>query len=170
MPEWATPERQAHLVRLFLRSGGFCVYGDKPCRCPELHHYEPFADMLVKDWVQDDKEARAYEAKIERKRLHGLSERGAIRGQFNAISRDIFHDKQPQSYLEAIGINGLTFTPFAKVRFASSNVRLHVDLGDTLKGLSKNKRRKAIKYGRIPLEVQERIYPLVAKAVGDYLR
>ena len=170
MPKWATPERKAHLVRLFQDSGGFCVFGHKPCHNPEHHHYEPFIEGLIKDWVKDDREGRAYELKLEQRRLHGLDERGPIRGRFNAIARDIFHDRQPQSYLEALGMSGLTFTPFAKVRFASSNTRLHVDLGDTLRGVSKNKRRKAIRYGRIPAEVQERVDALVTKAIRDFMR
>ncbi len=83
---------------------------------------------------------------------------------------DIFHDSQPLYYLEALGIDGLKLTPFARVRLGSSYMRLYVDLGNTLRGTSKNKRRKAIRYGKpLPQEVKAKISQLVGLAVRDYL-
>ena len=32
LPKWATPDRKDALIRLFVDSGGFCVYGLKPCK------------------------------------------------------------------------------------------------------------------------------------------
>lgn len=169
--KWATPERQSHLVRLFLRSGGFCVFGEKPCSNPEHHHYEPFIDALVKDWIADDRDARAFILRLQRQTLHRLPERGAIRGIFSAISRTIFHDNQPLFYFEGIGISGLTFQPFVKVRLASSCTRLHVDIGDVLRGVSKNRRRKAIRYSKaLPPEAQRQVDSLCGRAVADHLR
>jgi len=150
LPKWATPDRQAHLVNLFLRSQGFCVFGHKPCPYPH-HHYELFIEGLIKDWVAEDRATRQAEREAEQKALHNLGERTRpVRGQFSAIGRDAFYAEQPQYYIEGIGISGLTFRPFAKVRLASSFVRLHIDLGDSLKQVSKNKRRKALRYGKIP--------------------
>ena len=51
-------------------------------------------------------------------------------------SMDIFHDKQPLYYLEALGISGLKLQPFAKVKIASSYMRLYIDLGNSLRGNS----------------------------------
>ena len=170
-PKWATPERQAHLVRLFLRNGGFCVFGEKPCSNPELHHYEPFIDSVIKDWIAEDREARSYLLRLQRQVLHRIPERGSLRGTFNAISRTIYHDNQPRYYLEGIGISGLTFIPFAKVRLASSFTRLHVDIGDILKGLSKNKRRKAVRYAKaLPVEAQREVERLCSRAVAHYYK
>lgn len=170
-PKWATPERQAQLVRLFLRNGGFCVFGEKPCVNPERHHYEPFTLALVKDWIADDREAGNFSLQLQRRLLHRITERGAIRGRFSAISRTIYHDSQPQYYLEGIGISGLTFVPFAKVRISSSYTRLHVDINDVMQGLSKNKRRKAIRYANaLPVEAQRAVDKLCSKAVSDYLK
>jgi len=164
-PKWATPDRQAHLVKLFLRSQGFCVFGHKPCPYPE-HHYEVFIEGLIKDWVREDRASRQAEWQAERKALHSLGERRyPLRGQFSAIGKDIFYAEQSQYYIEGIGISGLTFKPFAKVRLASSFVRLHIDLGDSLKQTSKNARRKALRYGKLTETAQKQI----SLAVRHYL-
>jgi len=164
-PKWATPVRQAHLVELFYRSRGFCVFGHKQCPVPE-HHYEIFCDNLIKDWIADDRAQRQAEWDAERRALHRLSDRRyPLAGQFSAISKDIFFDRQPQYYLEGIGISGLTLKPFAKVRLASSYIRLYIDLGDSLKDMSKNARRKALRYGRLTDTARQRIN----KAVRHYL-
>ena len=164
-PKWVTPDRQAHLVKLFLRSQGFCVFGHKPCPYPE-HHYEVFIENLIADWVADDRAQRQAEWQAERKAMHSLAERRyPLRGRFSNISKDIFYGNQAQFYLEGIGISGLTFEPFAKVRLASSFMRLHIYLGDSLKNTSKNARRKALRYGRL----SETAYKLISLAVKHYL-
>ena len=94
-----------------------------------------------------------------------------VKGQFNAIGKDIFYASQPSHYIEGLGISGLTFKPFAKVRIASSYMRLFVDLGDAFKGVAKVKRRKAIRYGKaLPGEAQRRIEQAVSQAVIHYLQ
>jgi len=169
-PKWATPERQAHLVSIFLRSRGFCVFGHKACRIPE-HYYENFIEGLIADWIADDKAQRQADWREERKRLHSLAERREpLRGQFNNIGKDIFYAKQPQFYLLGLGISGLTFKPFAQVRIASSYVSLYVDLSDSLMSISKARRRKFVRYGKpIPLELQGKINQTCKLAVQHYL-
>ena len=212
----AEMRRQSELVRLFVESQGFCVFGHRPCagswqtkggpkcglncvgcptpnsgvtchvaakvvqfpqvwRCAFGHsceapfnsHYEPYADSLVKEWRKADNEQKRAEAKAERRIETGES--GKLRGEWNETGRDVFYACQPQSYIEALGISGLTFTPFAKVRLASQFTTLHVDLGDALKPLSKNKRRKVVKYGRtIPEDVHNRVDRIVSKAIRRY--
>jgi len=170
MPNWATPARQSQLVDIFHRSSGFCVYGESPCTNPEVHHYDYYIIGLIKDWVADDREAKAYLNRIISRMLHHIPEVGALRGQFNAISRDIYFDSQPQYYLESLGVSGLTFKPFAKIRIASSFARLHVDIAEPLKAVSKNKRRKAIRYGQtLPVEVQKQVEAICNRAIAHYL-
>ena len=192
-PKWVTPDRQALLVKLFLESQSFCLYGHspcfgtlerkeiavcrwgkfclnptgegKPCRfkpddgkphlpCQAHHvikliwhcgygdypcykpyecHYELVARRLVRDWVSDDRSQRLAKSQEERKRLHALAEpREPIRGRFNTVSREIIMADQPAYYLDGLGISGLTFKPFAKVRVASSYMRLFVDIGERI--------------------------------------
>ncbi|MBA7583360.1 hypothetical protein ES708_25302 [subsurface metagenome] len=98
--------------------------------------------------------------------MGGLS----VRGQFSAISQDIYHDSQPQFYLIGLGISGLTFKAFAQVRLSSTYVNLYVDLSDTLGKVSKAKRRKAVRYGKpLPLELQGEINKVCKLALDDYL-
>lgn len=169
-PKWASPDRKAHLVRLFLSSKGFCVFGHKPCTIPE-HHYEIFIEYLIDDWQADDTAQRQAEWQAEQHQLHSLGERHyPLRGQFNAIGKDIFYATQSQYYLLGLGISGLTYKPFAKVRLSSSFVQLLIDLGDTLKGVSKSKRRKALRYGKaLPNEIQREIDKICSLAVRHYL-
>ena len=168
-PKWARPRRQAHLVNLFLRSGGFCVFGEWPCSCPEAHHYDPFAEAVIADWKADDRAEKSAEWRRLEREMHGLSERGPIRGRFSSVGRDIFFGQQPEYYFDGLGVSGLTFRPFAKVRLASSYVNLFVDIGDALRGLSKAKRRKAIRYGKLPKAVAETVDEACNRAVRHYL-
>lgn len=166
MPKWANSNRQAQLIRLFVVSNGFCVFGHKNCPFPE-HHYHVFIEGLIHDWIADDKARREAEWKAERRIMHSLAERRMpLRGQFSNIAKDIFFDKQPLFYLQGLGMSGLTFKPFAKVRLSSSFMVLYVDLGDTLRDFSKNRRHKIIRYGKgVPVETKKRIDKLVELAI-----
>jgi len=230
LPKWATLDRKDKLVQLFVDSGGFCVYGLKPCQgyatetektacawgkfcfkpmpdgqlCryrpepdkPHLpchyvtikiirwrcaygdypcykrfgSHYEMFADTLIADWKQQDREQSNAELEAERKAIHSLGERSyPVRGQFSAISKGIFAESQPLYYFEGQAVSGLTFTPFIRVRIASSYIRLYVDLGEALRQVSKSKRRKAIRYGKaLPETVIVAVRRKVLEAVKDY--
>jgi len=170
LPKWATLDRRTLLVELFLSSGGFCVYGHKKCLIPE-HHYFLYSELLIRDWQQLDREQSQADWEAERKAIHNLGERNyPVSGRFNAISKDIFASNQPLYYLEGQAVSGLTLKPFVKVRLASSYVRLYIDLGEALTEVSKNKRRKAIRYGKpLPQETQAKIRRKVLEAVRDYL-
>ena len=169
-PKWVTPSRQTQLVSIFLRSRGFCVYGHTNCGIPE-HYYDVYIEGLIADWKADDRQQDTAQWQEERKRLHSLAERRyPLRGQFSSIAKDIFFARQPLFYLLGLGISGLTFKPFARIRLPSSYVHLFVDLGDTLKGVSKAKRRKAIRYGKaLPVEKQMEIAQVCRLAVMHYL-
>ena len=170
MAKWQTPSRQQHLVKLFLDSRGFCVFGHKPCPNPE-HHYPNFIEGLISDWKASDKAQDNAEWEAERLLLHSLGERRLpIRGQFNNISQDIFFDKQPLFYLMGLAVSGVTLTPFAKVKLSSSYISLFVELGNTLKGVSKNIKRKAIRYGKaLPPKYRMRVEQVCREAVKHYL-
>lgn len=170
-PKWVRPDRQAYLVNLFHDSGGFCVYGERPCQDPLRHHYIFYIDKVIRNWVLDGIAEREALWIVEQKAIHSLAEVGRPRGQFSMVARDIFHARQPHWYLEGIGFSPLTFAPFAKVRIASSLRCLHVDLGDSLNQLSKSKRRKVIRYGKpLPKALQEDVDELCNRAVRHYLR
>jgi hypothetical protein len=133
--------------------------------------YEQRVNEVVRDWVKDDCEARAYLQKLEARGLHSFtSESGGLRGTFNAISRTIYCDSQPMFQILGLGVNALTFKPFAKVRVAGSMVALHIDISDALKPLSKCKRRKVVRYGKpMPPEMMALISEESSKAVRHYL-
>ncbi len=169
LPKWATLDRRNLLVQLFLSSGGFCVYGHRKCLIPD-HHYYLYSEYLIQDWKNLDREQSQAEWEAERKALHSLGERTyPIRGQFSAVSREIFAGNQPLYYLEGQAVSGLTFTPFVRVRIASSYMRLYVDLGEALRQVSKSKRRKAIRYGKpLPQNIELSIRRKVLEAIKNY--
>lgn len=170
MPKWSTTDRKAHLVKLFLNSGGFCVFGHKDCLIA-AHHYEVYIDALISDWQAEDRQQARLDWEEERKAIHSLGERRYQEGRFGSISREIFYASQPLYYLEALGVSGITLTPFAKIKLGSSYMRLYVDLGDSLRGASKNQRRKAIRYGKVlPKVIDERVAATIKEAVRDYLK
>jgi len=169
LPKWSTLVRRNALVDLFCRSGGFCIFGHANCLIPE-HHFDGFTTALIKDWISSDREQSQIELDAELRAIHSLGERKyPLRGQFSAISKDIWGGNQPLFYIQNLGMSGVTLTPFAKVRISSTYVRLYVDLADTLRSVSKSKRRKAIRYGKpLPKEVEARVTLEVRKAVEHY--
>lgn len=67
-------------------------------------------------------------------------------------------------------MSGVRLKPYAKVKLSSSLLRLQVSLGDCLRAVSKNKMRKAIRYGKpLPKAVEAEVCRLVCLAVRDYL-
>lgn len=196
MPKWASPERQAHLVKLWGDYGNRCLqghsacfdlthyiletpkalklpYASKPYYVPQLELirlYDLVERQVIQDWIREDREARAYLNRLMSRSLHRLPELGSLRGTFNAISRDIYHDNQPQYFIEALGISGVTLRPFARVRIASSYTHLHVDIAQPLKALSKNRKRKCIRYMKpLPVAVEVDIQELCNLAIAKYL-
>lgn len=149
-----------------------CAYGDYPCYAPYQSHYESVETSLIREWIGDDKAQRQAKSQAEQRLLHRLPERGRVKGEFNAISRDIFFGNQPEWYIEGIGVSGLTYLAFVKVKLASSFVALYVELPKGIFGqVSKAKRRKAIRYGKpLAKSIQERIDQACSKAVRHYLK
>jgi len=132
--------------------------------------YDRVIDEMVADWRRDDAEARRYSRELEGRAMHRLPERGALRGHFNAISRTIFFDNQPMFEILGLGVSGLTFKPYAKVRLASSIVALQVDVSEALAPLSKNRRRKSIRYNRpLPATIEAVVSETCSRAIAHYL-
>ncbi|MBI2836127.1 MAG: hypothetical protein HYX85_00335 [Chloroflexi bacterium] len=125
-------------------------------------------ETAIRYWIADDRQQDLAEWQQEVETLHRTNDRRyPLNGQFSGIGRDVFFDQQPEYYVLATGISGLTFKPFAKVRLPSSYVALHVDIDlSGANGISKSARRKAIRYGRISDKVQSAI----RQAVEHYFR
>ena len=144
LPRWCTPERQSHLVALFQRSGGFCMYGHGPCPIEE-HHYEVFIEGIIGDWKADDRERDACAWKLERQRFHVTTEPwGRPRSQFDTVARERFLLSWPPYYLEGVGFDALVGHPVAQVRIAGTIVRLFVRLPHKAGQLKLGKRRKVV--------------------------
>ena len=132
-------------------------------------------DVLINNaievWREDSRIDSIQEWQRDRRELHKLNERSfPIRGRFNNISSVIFHESQPLYYLDSIGMNGLTMQPYAKVKLASSKMYLFIELGNSLMNVSKHRRRKILRYGKLPKEAElELIDTKIKQAVRAYL-
>jgi len=132
--------------------------------------YTKVIDEIAEDWRKDDLDARAYQKRLDDIAMHKLPERGRLRGHFNAISRTIFADNQPMFEVIGLGVSGLTYQAFVKVRVASSVIALHVDITEAVKVLSRNKRKKVLRYGQpLPATIMEIVSAEASKAIADYL-
>ena len=171
LPKWATLDRRnvlASILTDYLAIRGWqldLITGE----CYNLA-YEARIKPIIADWKRLDKEQDRADWEAERKALHSLGERTyPVRGQFSAVSRDIYASNQPLYYLEGQAVSGITLTPFVRVRIASSYIRLYVDLGEALRQVSKSQRRKAIRYGKpLPPSTRVAIMRKVMGAVKDY--
>lgn len=168
-PRWSTPQRQQHLVSIFHRSGGFCVWQERMCEM-DAHSYENFIEDLIGDWVRDDREADLYAWEVECRELHRDMLTRRFGRQFDPVARERYLEHQGSYYLERMGYDPLTFRRVAIVRVPSSDMRLLVNVSSAVKGLSKNKRRKMWRHGDTPLvEVARRIDYLCSQSVRTYL-
>lgn len=168
-PEQGKPRLPCHVIRIH-KIRWNCAYGEYPCYKPHECHYELYTNRLIKEWVQDDRGQALAEWQAERIQLHSLGERREpLKDRFNGISRDVFYPRQPEYYLEGLGISGLTFKPFAKIQLANSYVHLYVDIENALKPVSKSKKRKVIRYGKpLPKDVSGKINEICNQAVSNY--
>lgn len=166
-PLWATPERRAYLVQLFLDSGGFCVHGHG-IFCPQLrkHGYEFFSEELIDWWKADDREERAYLHRLETRRIHAAP-RIRRRGQFDSIRREQYLADRPQFILLGIGVNAFTQHRVAKVEIPELDKVVWVDISRV--NLSKNRLRKLTRHARQSRGVPQEIYDQVAKAVRRHI-
>jgi len=125
--------------------------------------------MLIKNWVNEDRLDRLALLKVEDIANHRTNDRTyPLHGKFSGIAKDVYYDSQPEYFIESMGVSGLNFQPFAKVRLASSPVRLFVTLEDMLRPLSKNQRHKALRYHRIASSLEARIDYACLQAIKQF--
>ena len=169
LPKWSTPERREHLVALFKRSRGFCVWEEPMCDI-DSHSYEVFIEGLIWEWIADGREEAAALWKAERRAMHQDEHTRRLGREFDSIARARFLEEQGLYYLEGLGFNPLTYKRVAIIRIPSSGMRLLVDVTLAVQKISKNKRRKIWQHGDSPpVEVARRIEYLCKQAVRAYM-
>jgi hypothetical protein len=170
LPQWATAQRRQHLVDLFDRCGGYCIFGDAGCRIDE-HHYELSIEGIIDSWKAEDRERRAYEWKLEQRQIIDGTY-GQYGTTFDPVARDVYVNSRPAYYLVGMGVNPFTYQRVALVRIPSTFVHLFVDVGSAVKsvqGVSKNAKRKAVRHGKIRQgALMAEIDQLCKAAVADW--
>jgi hypothetical protein len=122
------------------------------------------AEEAIRYWVSDDVSQRAAQWREEQRRMH-RDQRRIRQGRFDTVSREQFLASQPSYYIEALGVDALTFRAVAKVRIPSTGIRIFVDVGDAVHKASKSARRKAARYGTpLPKTVDD----VAQKAVEEW--
>ena len=164
-PLWATPERRACLVELFLQSGGFCIHEGISCMNP-AHSYPVVSEDIIELWKADDREERSYVWQRERHLMH-RAPRIRRRGRFDSIRREQWLAERPQFIVVAIGVNAFTQHRMAKVEIPELEKTVWVDISCVK--LSKNKLRKMTRHACHSKGVPEELHKTVAKAVRRYV-
>lgn len=163
-PQWATPVRRAYLAQVALE---YINRGDVLVNLEtgELYHpeFSQRTESLIADWKAIDREKRREEWEVREREMHGVNERRWARGSL--WDKEIYMGERPLYYVDGFGISA-DFQPVAKVRLASSNLRVFIDISQALKPLSKNKRRKALRYGKLSGDVQDCISKAVKAGLG----
>jgi len=124
---------------------------------------------LLDNWTEYDRQEKNADWKSEYEIRHKLqSDRQyPLTGRFSGVAKDIFYDSQPVFYLEAICFDAIRSIPIAKIRLASRQEWLLVDLPKNL--FSKLGLRKAIRYNKIAKTVQTIIDNACLQAVKTHI-
>jgi len=148
------------MVEMFGRTLGLCVYGHPQCPV-EAHCYEAYLDtMLIPEWVSADALERAWQWKVEQRRMHALPDRKGwgkcyerrhgVLHRWDPITMEQWQDSQPLFEIIRYCVNPLTMHKTALVRVPGAPVRLLVDV-ELAMFPSKAKLRKARRTGiRLP--------------------
>ncbi len=169
MTQWASPERQRHLVHLFEKSGGFCVFGDEGCLYDD-HHYPLFIETVIEDLKAEDREERTLLWKLEQEHLHDGTF-GRYGSDFDPVARDVYYQQRPDYYLLGYGESAESKQRIAVIRVPSTYIRLYVNGAEAFQGISisKSKRRKMARYNSgPPAQIWERVDSLCSQAVQAY--
>ena len=162
---WSTPERQAHLIRLYSQAREF--YEEDGRVVPANNEA---VELAIYIWKALDREEREEAWRREKRRLHSLPEI-LKRGPFDSIAREEYLADRPLWRIEAVGVGPFTFRRVARVEIPALKKVLWVDLAGVDEHLSKNARRKLVRYrqGKHPTELEESVSARCARAVRQYL-
>lgn len=133
------------------------------------HLYDDVTESIIAEWKAEDTERRNFEWKLEQRTITG--EKGRWKRRFDPVARDVFMANQPEYYLVGLGIDALNFKRVALVRIPSTSTHLFVDVSrvGTFRRLSKNQRRKIVRYGGSPpADLMGEIKSLCQEAVMDW--
>jgi hypothetical protein len=171
-PQWVTSQRKIYLSQTLINYLSSLKGWKLDLVTGEFYNpqYDDEIQRIISNWKTDDREAREALWKVERKTIHALNEKPYHNGRFGSVSSVIWHESQPLYYMEGLGMSGLTLKPFVKVKLSSSYNHLYIDLGDSLRTISKNRKRKAIRYGKpLPNQVNEIVSSKAGEGVLHYL-
>ena len=161
-PLWATPERQDHLVKMFIKSRGFCVQGHQQCEI-ESHNYAVWVEDTVDFWKSEDRDFRSYRNKLEAASLNDGTY-GRWGSDFDPVALNEHHRVQPVYYLVREGVDGLTLRRIAQIRIPSTYIHLFVDVHGLPEKIGKNARKKHRLYGKpLPMTRHDALLEAVAR-------
>ena len=165
LPLWTTPERQACLIRLYSQAREF--YEEDGRVVPDNNEA---VELVIYTWKALDREEREEAWRQEKRRLHALPEIRR-RGLFGTIAREIYLAERPLWKIEAVGVGAFTFRRVARVEIPALEKVIWVDLAGVDGSLSKNAKRKLIRYrqGKLPRELEESVFARCQRAVAQYL-
>jgi hypothetical protein len=133
-----------------------------------LTAYDILENNLKQIWIEADRENTVLAYKAEYDQRHKIKDRLPLKGTFNGIAKDIFYDNQPVYQILNFGIDGHTLKPYCKVKLNNTDTVLFIDVSKPLKDMSKNKKRKILRYACKGI-LDDNLDYCIFKAVKDYL-
>ena len=136
----------------------------------ELHHLPPWLSIELKEyWKADDRDARSYLDKLNKRRMHALP--GIYhRGNYDSIQKSADLAKRPLWHIVTLGVSGFTQGRVAKVFIPGLKATVWVDLKG-IKAPSKRQKRRWVRYGKgkAPISLDEQIRDRCSQVVKRYL-
>jgi hypothetical protein len=162
---WSTPARRAYLISLYAQAREF--YEEDGQIVPDNNEA---IELAIYIWKALDREEREEAWRREKRRLHALPEI-LKRGPFGSVDREIYLAERPLWKIEAVGVGAFSFRRVARVEIPALEKVIWVDLAGVDGSLSKNAKRKLVRYrqGKLPTELEESIFARCARAVKQYL-
>ena len=133
-------------------------------------------ERVIDDWKREDREARAYKAKLDSE-LHPSGDQRGFGKLINThlrhlemdpVQRQQWNDTKPEYKLVGFGVNAQKMSRTAEVRIPGQNIRLFVDVPVNLSTLSANKRRKVLRYGHKAKVSGKEVHELCLSAVRQW--
>lgn len=138
----------------------------------ELGHLSFWAIKdLIATWKAEDREARERLWKLEKRRLHAAPQIRR-RGPFDTIRREEHMAHRPVFRIVGLGVNAFTQHRVAKVEIPGLGLVVWVDLAGITTGVSRNKLRKLVRYGKgsLPKELVPKLEVRVQERIREYLK
>lgn len=133
-----------------------------------LPAYKKHSEGAIDSWKAEDREERLFLWKLEQQHINDGTY-GQYGSDFDPVARDVYYqDKQPVYFFLGFGVSAVSKQRIAIIRVPSTSMRLHIEVSQAFKGVSKNAKRQMARYGKPSGKIWEQIDTLCKEAVSAW--